>query len=63
MAPPVMFRDAWAKREAWRKHPVFARTAMIRSMFPGFGIAVVAFTAFVVVDNVTGAGKKDDHHH
>ncbi|KII92441.1 hypothetical protein PLICRDRAFT_82979, partial [Plicaturopsis crispa FD-325 SS-3] len=47
-----LFRDPWAKREAWRKHPVFARTAMFRNLFPGFGIAVVAFTAYVAIDNV-----------
>ncbi|KAF8844389.1 hypothetical protein BDN67DRAFT_771190 [Paxillus ammoniavirescens] len=54
MANPPLFRDPWAKREAWRKHPVFSNRAMFSSMFPGFGIAVVAFTAYVVVDNFYG---------
>jgi NADH dehydrogenase (ubiquinone) 1 beta subcomplex subunit 3 len=63
MAGPALFRDAWAKREAWRKHPVFARTTMVRSAFPGFGIGLVAFAGFVVVDNVLGIGKKHDDHH
>ncbi|KAG1767001.1 NADH-ubiquinone oxidoreductase B12 subunit family-domain-containing protein [Suillus occidentalis] len=51
MSNPPLFRDPWAKREAWRKHPVFANRAMFSSMFPGLGIALVAFTAYVVVDN------------
>jgi NADH dehydrogenase (ubiquinone) 1 beta subcomplex subunit 3 len=25
---------------------------MFRNMFPGFGVAVVAFAAYVVVDNI-----------
>jgi NADH dehydrogenase (ubiquinone) 1 beta subcomplex subunit 3 len=46
-----LFRDPWAKREAWRKHPVFSNRAMFSGFLPGFGIAVVAFTAYVVADN------------
>jgi len=46
-----LFRDPWAKREAWRKHPVFSNRAMFSGLLPGFGIAVVAFTAYVVADN------------
>ncbi|KAJ7770198.1 NADH dehydrogenase 1 beta subcomplex subunit 3 [Mycena maculata] len=46
------FRDPWAKREAWRKHPVFSNRAMFANLFPGFGIAVVAFSVYVLVDNV-----------
>jgi NADH dehydrogenase (ubiquinone) 1 beta subcomplex subunit 3 len=53
-----LFRDTWAKREAWRKHPVFSNRSMFRSMFPGFGIAVVAFTAYVMMEDVWGAIKK-----
>ncbi|KAI0075759.1 hypothetical protein K474DRAFT_1599264 [Panus rudis PR-1116 ss-1] len=59
--PPV-FRDPWAKREAWRKHPVFSRRAMLSSMFPGFGVAVVAFTTYVVIDNLF-LQKQQDHKH
>ena len=47
-----LFRDPWAKREAWRKSPVFSNRVMFRNIFPGFGIAVVAFTAYVAVDNL-----------
>ncbi|KAF7376183.1 NADH-ubiquinone oxidoreductase B12 subunit [Mycena sanguinolenta] len=28
------FRDPWAKREAWRKHPVFSNRAMFSNLFP-----------------------------
>ncbi|KAI0786674.1 NADH dehydrogenase 1 beta subcomplex subunit 3 [Abortiporus biennis] len=60
---PPMFRDPWAKREAWRKHPVFSKRAMLGSMFPGFGVAVVAFTAYVVYDNLVGNASESSKHH
>ena len=64
MSSPQLYRDPWAKLEAWRKHPIFSRSTMLRSMFPGFGIAVVAFTAYVIADNVYQSGKqqKNTHH-
>ncbi|GAW05205.1 nadh-ubiquinone oxidoreductase b12 [Lentinula edodes] len=40
-----LYRDPWAKLDAWRKSPVFQKTTVLRNLFPGFGIAVVAFTA------------------
>ncbi|KAH6914045.1 NADH dehydrogenase 1 beta subcomplex subunit 3 [Coprinopsis sp. MPI-PUGE-AT-0042] len=59
-----LFRDPWAKREAWRKSPVFSNRVMFRNLFPGFGIAVVAFTAYVAVDNfILSAHPKDSSHH
>lgn len=48
-----LYRDPWAKREAWRKHPVFSNRFMLRNMLPGFGIATVAFTIYVAIDNLT----------
>lgn len=65
MPEQQLFRDPWAKREAWRKHPVFSRAAMFKNIFPGFGIAVVAFTAYVVADNVRAKAhaKAGDSHH
>ncbi|KAF9268913.1 hypothetical protein L218DRAFT_852565 [Marasmius fiardii PR-910] len=63
MANLPLYRDPWAKREAWRKHPVFGKTAMLRSMFPGFGIAVVTFTAYVIADNVYLSAKKSEQAH
>ena len=62
--PPV-YRDPWAKREAWRKHPVFSRRAMFSNLFPGFGVALVAFTAYVFVDNLYLSAKPEEpksHH-
>ncbi|KAJ7680365.1 NADH dehydrogenase 1 beta subcomplex subunit 3 [Mycena polygramma] len=50
--PNLPFRDPWAKREAWRKHPVFWNRAMFANLFPGLGIAIVAFSAYVVADNL-----------
>ncbi|KAF8161125.1 NADH dehydrogenase 1 beta subcomplex subunit 3 [Crassisporium funariophilum] len=59
-----LFRDPLAKREAWRKNIVFSNRAMFRNLFPGFGIAVVAFTAYVVADNLyISASKQETHHH
>ena len=57
MAEGPLYHDPWAKREAWRKHPVFSKTTALRNMFPGFGIAVVAFTAYVVYDNINKKTK------
>ncbi|TFK54481.1 hypothetical protein OE88DRAFT_1617480, partial [Heliocybe sulcata] len=48
-----LYRDPWAKLEAWRKTPAyFSRRAMFGNMFPGFGIAVVAFSAYVAWDKL-----------
>lgn len=60
---PPLFRDPWAKRDAWRKHPVFSNRAMFSSMFPGFGIAVVAFTAYVIVDNFKSKSHQVEQNH
>jgi len=65
MPQQPLYRDPWAKREAWRKHPVFSNTAMFRNIFPGFGIAVVAFTAYVIADNMLAKTHKKEstaHH-
>jgi NADH dehydrogenase (ubiquinone) 1 beta subcomplex subunit 3 len=53
---PFLF-DSWAKRDAWRRHPVFSNRAMFSNLFPGFGIAVVAFSVYVLTENVLGKGK------
>merc|ERR1712230_281185 len=61
-----LYRDPWAKREAWRKHPVFSNRAMFSNLFPGLGIAIVAFGAYVLVDNLIhpepaqGQGRGED---
>ena len=41
-------RDPWAKREAWRKHPIFSYSYYYRNMFPGLGLGVTAFVAYCV---------------
>lgn len=59
--PPPLYRDPWAKREAWRKHPVFSNRAMFRNIFPGFGIAVAAFSVYVVAENVLQSQQTPKH--
>lgn len=58
---PQLYRDPWAKREAWRKHPVFSRRAMFSKAFPGFGVALVAFTTYVIAENMLTKGKESSH--
>ncbi|KIM75519.1 hypothetical protein PILCRDRAFT_78795 [Piloderma croceum F 1598] len=58
-----LFRDPWARREAWRKHPVFSNRAMFSGLFPGFGIAVVAFTTYVVADKLYLNAKIEEAKH
>ena len=60
-SPPPLYRNPWAKADAWRKHPVFQQRNMFSKMFPGFGVAVVAFTAYVVADNMFL--KAEEKHH
>ncbi|KAF8928613.1 hypothetical protein BGZ58_009536 [Dissophora ornata] len=55
------FEDPWAKRHAWRNQTLFTRSARIRTMFPGLGIATVAFAAYLGYEYVT-APKADAHH-
>ena len=53
--------DPWAKREAWRHSPTFGTLKQVSKMFPGFGLAVVAFGAYLAYENM--AGNKDEHGH
>ncbi|KAI7858868.1 NADH-ubiquinone oxidoreductase B12 subunit family-domain-containing protein [Circinella umbellata] len=55
-----VYHDPWAKREAWRKHPIFSKGANFRSMFPGLGIATVAFIAYCGVEKFF---LKNEKHH
>ncbi|KAG0665228.1 hypothetical protein C6P46_000327 [Rhodotorula mucilaginosa] len=61
MPAPPMYRDPWAKREAWRKHPIFSNKAMFRNLFPGFGLGLAAFVAYVAYDETLNAAKKEHH--
>lgn len=42
--------------------PLFFSRFRFRNLFPGFGIAVVAFSAYVAYDNTIGAAAKAAHH-
>ncbi|OAD76240.1 hypothetical protein PHYBLDRAFT_95644, partial [Phycomyces blakesleeanus NRRL 1555(-)] len=53
-----VYHDPWAKREAWRKHPIFSKTAGLRTLFPGLGIATVAFAAYCGYEAVFLKDKK-----
>lgn len=48
-----MYRDPWAAREAWRKHPIFSRAYMLRNLFPGLGLGTGAFAIYLAVDALT----------
>ncbi|KAI9294777.1 hypothetical protein K502DRAFT_324671 [Neoconidiobolus thromboides FSU 785] len=53
-------RDPWARREAFRKSPFFSRANTIRGLFPGFGIASVAFAIYCGAEALFS--KKEEHH-
>ncbi|VDB95210.1 unnamed protein product [Peniophora sp. CBMAI 1063] len=55
---PQLYSDPWAKRNAWRRNPVFSKRQMFANLFPGFGIAVVAFTTYVLADNLVFSQSK-----
>ncbi|ORY08398.1 hypothetical protein K493DRAFT_309818 [Basidiobolus meristosporus CBS 931.73] len=46
MANGPLPNDPWARREAWRYNAFFSRASNARHMFPGLGIATVAFTIY-----------------
>ncbi|KAL2818173.1 NADH-ubiquinone oxidoreductase B12 subunit family-domain-containing protein [Aspergillus cavernicola] len=53
-------RDPWVRHEAWRYSGPFRRAQRFRRIFPGFGIASVAFAGYCAYEY---AFIKDDHHH
>lgn len=53
--------NPWAKRDAWRYEGQFSRVNRFKSAFPGLGIAIVAFSGYLVYEKVFL--KKDEHHH
>ncbi|KAI9634092.1 NADH-ubiquinone oxidoreductase B12 subunit family-domain-containing protein [Dioszegia hungarica] len=59
--PGPLYRDPWGAREAWRKSPIFSNRAMFRNILPGFGTAVIAFSAYVIYDELIA--KKSAHGH
>ena len=45
---------------------MFSNRAMFANIFPGFGIAVVAFSAYVLAESIIGKGERqavEDKHH
>ncbi|KAI8355390.1 hypothetical protein B0O80DRAFT_371326, partial [Mortierella sp. GBAus27b] len=55
------FQDPWAKHHAWRNSELFTRSARIKTMFPGLGIATVAFAVYLGYEYVTA--PKEQHAH
>ncbi|KAL1934633.1 hypothetical protein VTP01DRAFT_6815, partial [Rhizomucor pusillus] len=41
-----VYHDPWARREAWRKHPIFSKGANFRTMFPGQEASLDFFSLF-----------------
>ncbi|KAJ9092030.1 hypothetical protein QFC21_007010 [Naganishia friedmannii] len=62
MSSGPLYRDPWAKREAWRKSPIFANKAMFRNIFPGFAWGVGAFAAYVIYDDFIAKKPAGGHH-
>lgn len=58
-----LYRDPWAKREAWRNHPVFSKRFYLRNMFPGFGLGVSAFVAYVAWEKFVQKKAPHGEHH
>ncbi|KAL2793831.1 NADH-ubiquinone oxidoreductase B12 subunit family-domain-containing protein [Aspergillus germanicus] len=53
-------RSPWTRYEAWRYNGPFSRFNRFKRIFPGFGIASVAFAGYCAYE---AAFLKDDHHH
>ncbi|KAF2861948.1 hypothetical protein K470DRAFT_229598 [Piedraia hortae CBS 480.64] len=53
-------RDPWKRAEAWRYTGPFTRMNRFRGLFPGFGIASVAFAGYLVYE---GLYMDDPHEH
>lgn len=57
-----VYHDPWAKREAWRKSPIFSKSSNIKTMFPGLGIATVAFAAYCTYEHFVLNKKGNSSH-
>lgn len=55
-----MSSNPWAKRDAWRYEGQFSRLNRFKAAFPGFGIAVGAFSLYLAYEKLVL--KKDEHH-
>ncbi|RKP15479.1 hypothetical protein BJ684DRAFT_2384, partial [Piptocephalis cylindrospora] len=54
--PPA--NDPWDRVESWRRHPVFSFKNQVRNLFPGLGIATVAFAAYCTWEHFS---QQNDH--
>ncbi|MCJ1337808.1 hypothetical protein MMC09_003092 [Bachmanniomyces sp. S44760] len=52
-------KDPWSRAEVWRYTGPFTRANRFKGAFPGFGIALVAFTAYSGYEYLF---MKDEHH-
>lgn len=55
--------NPWAKRDAWRYQGQFSRYNRFKNAFPGFGIALGAFTVYVAYEQIFLKDKHHDEHH
>lgn len=55
--------DPWARTALWLQHPYYSIGHKVRLAFPGFGIAVVAFAAFLGLEYVGVIPKKQHGEH
>lgn len=55
--------NPWAKRDAWKYEGQFSRLNRFRNAFPGLGIAIVAFTAYVGFEKLVLKKGGDEHGH
>ncbi|CAO3611479.1 unnamed protein product [Cunninghamella blakesleeana] len=55
-----IYNNPWAKREAWRKHPIFSKSSNFKTLFPGLGYATVAFAVYCTYEHFF---LKDKKHH
>jgi NADH dehydrogenase (ubiquinone) 1 beta subcomplex subunit 3 len=53
--------DVCAGVNEWRKHPAVTANTNIRYMFPGLGVAVVAFTGFMIAEKMLSVATGDAH--
>lgn len=62
--------DPWQRLGAWSKHPYFSIGHRVRLAFPGFGLALLAFTGYlaleyarVIPSTTTGHGHDHERRH
>ena len=59
---PASVKDPWAQRDAWRHSEFFSQSNRTKRLFPGLGLALVAFAGYVAYDQwytSSGPGKEE----